>query len=65
MAEELKMKTLIVIAHRLSTMEGMDAIYVFERGTILERGGFHELLSDQNSLFCRLSAAQGDLGVQP
>lgn len=40
-------RTTIVIAHRLSTLSGMDRILVFEEGRIIEEGSHDELLADQ------------------
>ncbi|MBC7406079.1 MAG: ABC transporter ATP-binding protein [Candidatus Parcubacteria bacterium] len=37
-------KTLIFIAHRLSTLKNVDVIYVFEHGQIIEQGSFQELI---------------------
>ena len=51
--EELKDKTLILIAHRLSTLNNTNKIYVFENGKIIEEGSFKELL-DQDSKFKEL-----------
>ena len=36
-------KTIISIAHRLSTVEKCDKIFLFEKGQILEQGNFEEL----------------------
>ncbi len=36
--------TIIVIAHRLSSVKYADVIYVFDRGKIVESGGFEQLL---------------------
>lgn len=41
----MKNKTVIVIAHRLSTVLSMDRILVFERGQIVEAGTHQELIS--------------------
>lgn len=43
-------KTIIVIAHRLSTVRDCDQIVVLEQGTLVGRGTFDELLL-QNTLF--------------
>lgn len=37
-------RTSLVIAHRLSTLENMDRILVFDQGKIVEDGSHHELL---------------------
>ena len=37
-------KTVIVIAHRLSTLQKMDRILVFDQGKIVETGSHNELL---------------------
>lgn len=37
-------KTVLVIAHRLSTLENMDRILVFEKGVIVEDGSHNELI---------------------
>ena len=39
----LKNKTVLVIAHRLSTLKNMDRIVVLEKGKIVEEGTFAEL----------------------
>ena len=36
-------KTVITIAHRLSTVKNADTIYVLESGTIVQRGTHKEL----------------------
>lgn len=40
-------RTCIVIAHRLSTLSGMDRILVFKEGKIVEDGTHHELIDAQ------------------
>ena len=42
-------KTLIVIAHRLSTVQHSDQIVVLESGAIVERGAHHELLAAEGA----------------
>jgi ATP-binding cassette subfamily B protein len=59
-------KTVLVIAHRLSTLLHMDRILVFDQGTIVEDGTHSELL-DRSGLYKRLWNAQvgGFLGDAP
>ncbi len=38
-------RTVIVIAHRLSTVQGADRIYVVARGSVREAGSHDELLA--------------------
>lgn len=40
-----KVKTLVVIAHRLTTVKNCDVIYLIDRGSILTSGTYSELLS--------------------
>lgn len=49
-------RTILTIAHRLSTVETADQIIVLENGRIVERGRAMEL-RDNNGLFSRLSLA--------
>ena len=52
--QNLQDKTLIIIAHRLSTLKDVDRIIVFENGKILEEGKFEELLLNNESKFSEL-----------
>lgn len=54
--ERLK-ATRIVVAHRLSTIENADRIYVFDRGRVMETGTYWELLK-RDQTFRRLAARQ-------
>jgi len=52
--KELRGKTtLIVIAHRLSTVQHADKLYAINNGKIMESGSPNELLSDPNSYFSK------------
>lgn len=47
-------KTIIIIAHRLSTVEDCDQIFLFEKGHIIEKGTFSELVH-KNETFRKLA----------
>jgi len=51
-------RTVICIAHRLSTLANMDEIVVLEEGKIVERGTFTSLVG-RGGLFARMAAQQG------
>lgn len=48
-----KGKTLIMIAHRLSTVTNADRIYVMDRGCVVEQGDHKELM-ERNGLYRRM-----------
>lgn len=47
-------RTTIVIAHRLSTLQDMDRILVFDQGDIVQDGTMETLLKDKHGLFATL-----------
>jgi len=49
-----KRKTVIAIAHRLSTLKHMDRIIILDKGKIVEEGTHNTLISDKNSLYKKL-----------
>jgi len=51
-------RTIVVIAHRLSTVRHCDRIVVLSRGRIIETGTFDSLVSDESSQFHALVEAQ-------
>jgi ATP-binding cassette subfamily B protein len=57
--EIMKDKTVIAIAHRLSTLKQMDRIFVFDKGKIIEVGAHEELLS-QKGIYHQMWQAQID-----
>ncbi|HAU0263892.1 TPA: ABC transporter ATP-binding protein [Legionella pneumophila] len=52
--EVMRNKTVIVIAHRLSTLKEMDRILVFVDGDIVEDGALNQLLENKNGHFYKL-----------
>ncbi|MCR8559310.1 peptidase domain-containing ABC transporter [Mucilaginibacter sp. BJC16-A38] len=58
--ELYKDKTLVVIAHRLSTVKNADVIYVFDNGRIVEAGN-HEQLLEKKGHYLRLVSNQLEL----
>lgn len=56
-----KGKTVVVVAHRLSTVKNADNIIVIERGKIVENGPHHKLLS-QKGVYYNLVRNQLELG---
>ena len=44
-------KTVIAVAHRLSTVQDFDRIYVFDQGRIVEKGSHAELLNLKGQYF--------------
>jgi ATP-binding cassette subfamily B protein len=52
-------KTLVVIAHRLSTVRHVDRIIVLEDGKLIEQGCFNELVA-RGGIFARMWALQSD-----
>lgn len=58
MARLAKDHTIIMIAHRLSTVKNADTIFVLEKGNIIESGN-HEQLLHKNGAYARLWKLQG------
>jgi ATP-binding cassette, subfamily B, bacterial len=53
----LEDKTIIMIAHRLSTLRGCDRIIVLDQGRIVEEGTFAQLM-EQEGIFARMHTFQ-------
>lgn len=53
-----KNRTVICVAHRISTLANMDKIIVLSRGRIIEEGTFEELLK-LNGVFAEMARKQG------
>ncbi|AFZ49048.1 ABC transporter ATP-binding protein [Dactylococcopsis salina] len=48
-------KTLIMIAHRLTTVKNCDCLYLMERGKVVDQGSYEEL-RDRNASFMRMAS---------
>jgi len=53
-------RTTLVIAHRLSTLQDMDRILVFDHGRIVEDGTCEALLANENGAFAKLWRMQSE-----
>jgi ATP-binding cassette subfamily C protein len=51
--------TILVISHRLSTIQGADLIHVVEEGRLVESGTWNELISKENGRLHAFCKAQG------
>jgi subfamily B ATP-binding cassette protein MsbA len=51
-------RTVVIIAHRLSTVRNCDYIYVLKDGRIAEEGSFNKLYRDEKSSFYNMCQAQ-------
>jgi ABC-type multidrug transport system fused ATPase/permease subunit len=43
--------TVVIIAHRLSTVKNADRVYVLDEGRVIEEGSYHELRARENGEF--------------
>ena len=53
-------KTVIAIAHRLSTLKNMDRLIVLDNGKIIENGSIDELLKNKSGTFYKLYQLQNN-----
>ncbi len=58
--ENLDKKTVISIAHRVSTLKNTDRIIVFENGSVIEEGDYQVLSNDENSKFFEIYKQQSE-----
>ena len=50
----MKTHTVIVVAHRLSTIKNVDRILVFSHGQIVEEGTYDELAQKEGGYFYKM-----------
>ena len=55
LTEAMKGRTTIVIAHRMSTIEKCDKIFVLDNGKVIESGSFNDLKNTQGGHFSNMS----------
>ena len=58
MARLMHGRTTLVIAHRLSTVQSLDRLLVFDQGQIVEEGTHHQLLDRPDGIYRRLFERQ-------
>ena len=58
LAEVMKGRTTIVIAHRLSTVINADHIVVLEHGRLVEEGTHRQLIADPHGVYARFHGVQ-------
>ena len=51
-------KTVLVIAHRMRTVEAADKIVLLSEGAVAEEGKPEDLLADESSIFRRMAQLQ-------
>jgi ABC-type multidrug transport system fused ATPase/permease subunit len=54
----LEDKTVVIVAHRISTLRGVDQVLVFDKGGLVESGVYEHLIKDSNSKLGELYALQ-------
>jgi ABC-type multidrug transport system fused ATPase/permease subunit len=58
MAEHNGARTVLIIAHRISTLKDTDRIMVFDQGCLVEQGRFEDLVENPESRFGMMCAMQ-------
>jgi ATP-binding cassette subfamily B (MDR/TAP) protein 7 len=52
-------RTTVVVAHRLATIRNADVIFVIEKGQVVQRGSFAELIKQHDGPFLTMARTQG------
>ena len=63
LATVMKGRTVVVIAHRLSTVVNADKIVVLESGHVVEEGTHQSLLADPHGVYARFHRVQSSKGL--
>jgi len=56
----MKGRTTIIIAHRMSTIEKCDKIFVLDQGKVKEEGNIQELKGKSDGFFSNLAKGKGN-----
>ena len=56
--EKHELRTILISAHRLSTIERCDRIFVIHKGILVEQGTHEELMEIDNGLYRELARRQ-------
>ena len=64
LAEVMKDRTTIVIAHRLSTVINADHIVVLAHGQLVEEGTHRQLIADPHGVYARFHGVQTRQGAR-
>lgn len=59
LANLMKDKTVIIIAHKLSNIKSVDRIFVFKNGSVVEEGNFDELMQKKGEFALLYSSQSG------
>lgn len=57
-------KTILMVAHRLSTVRECDAVFMMEQGKVVDRGTYRELI-ERNATFRQMAQGAHELVVSP
>jgi ATP-binding cassette subfamily C protein len=55
--------TILIIAHRLSTVRDADQVLVLDQGKVVEQGSYQDLMDSEESYLARSSFGENDLDV--
>ena len=57
--------SMLIVAHRLATVQMADRIHVLDQGRIVQSGSWDDLLANREGAFARMAGKQGIVAAQP